>query len=70
MEGSKNPLSSVAIWGGIIAVASQLLPVLAPFAGLAPADGSEVVTHVRTIGGAVGGLMAIYGRWVATKKIG
>ncbi len=37
---------------------------------LSPADAAQAVDLLSGIAGAVGGLIAIYGRVVATKKIG
>ena len=68
MEGYKGILASKGVWGGIIAVVGAVLG----FFGFSVTDGdaSAVATHIDSIIVAIGGLLAIYGRIVATKQIG
>lgn len=73
MEGIKKWFASSGIWGGIFAVIGSVLTM----AGVGAADvadattqANNIVTNVINIGTAVGALVAIYGRWKASKKIG
>lgn len=64
MNGSKGALFSMGIWGGVMAFLPQAVDFLSQVAqipGMPP--------QVKTIAAAVGGLLAIYGRLTATKKI-
>jgi len=68
MDGVKGFFSSKGVWGGIIAV-------VAAGAGLigyvvTPDDTLALKDHVTEIAAAVGGIIAIYGRVTATKRIG
>jgi protein-S-isoprenylcysteine O-methyltransferase Ste14 len=68
MEGTKGLLASKTVWGG-------LLVVVAAVAGLfgytfSAEDQASVVEMVERIVMAVGGLLAIWGRITATKRIG
>lgn len=68
MEGTKGILASKTVWGG-------LLVVVAAVAGLfgytfSVEDQVSVVELVERIVVAVGGLLAIWGRVTATKRIG
>ena len=68
MTGRKNFLKSKGVWGGLIALGGSVANV----AGYA-IDGatvSEAILNVNSIVGAVGGLMAIYGRVTAKDRIG
>lgn len=66
---AKPALASKAVWGGLIAVAAALLPVLGPAAGLEAADQGEVLELLAALGGVVGGLVAIWGRVTARAPI-
>lgn len=68
MIDTKSIFASKGVWGGVIAV-------LAGGAGLlgftvTASDTSSIVSHIDSIVAAVGGLLAIWGRISATKKIG
>ncbi len=65
----KPALASKAVWGGLVAVAAALLPVLGPAAGLEAADQGEVLELLAALGGVVGGLLAIWGRVTARQPI-
>lgn len=67
-EDSKSAFRSKTIWGGLMAIAAPLLGLLGY--SLSPADQAEIVAAVSAIFGAVGGLITIYGRLTATKRIG
>lgn len=66
-EGGKPWYKSKGVWGGIVAA-------LAAGAGafgidVDPDAQDAIVKHVTTLAGAVGGLLAVAGRLVATDKI-
>jgi hypothetical protein len=68
MEGIKGFLESKAVWGGIVALAGSALGI--GHYTLSTADAAQAVELVVSITTAVGSLVAIYGRVVASKKIG
>ena len=67
MPDLKNWYNSKTIWGAIIAILASALQ----FAGvdIAAADRGEIVDAVVNIAGALGGLLAVYGRVTATSVI-
>ena len=65
----KPALASKAVWGGLIAVAAALLPVLGPAAGLDAAGQGHVLETLAALGGVIGGLVAIWGRLAARAPI-
>lgn len=73
MDDVKSWLASKTVWGGIVMVACT---ILGWWKGITvdPATQAQVVdTAVQTfttLGNLVGGMLAIYGRITATKKIG
>jgi hypothetical protein len=68
VEEVKSALASKAVWGGIIAVAAGLLGLWGY--KVAPEDQARIVELAMAIGASVGGVLAIYGRVRATKRIG
>lgn len=64
----KSWISSKGVWGGLIAVLSVVLG----FIGLeiSADDQAELINSLTMIGAAVGGVVAIVGRVLASKKIG
>jgi uncharacterized protein (TIGR02594 family) len=62
---------SLTIWGTIITFLSAVLPTLAPLIGIpitadmVHAFGDSVTVAIQAIGGVVGTIMTIYGRWRA-----
>ncbi|AYD00242.1 hypothetical protein [Neorhizobium sp. NCHU2750] len=64
----KNWYQSKTVWGALIAVAASALQL----AGLdiGADEQGEMVNIAVTLAGAVGGLLALYGRIVATGRIG
>ncbi len=66
---NKPALASKAVWGGLIAVAAALLPVLGPAAGLDAAGQDHVLETLAALGGVIGGLVAIWGRLTARAPI-
>jgi hypothetical protein len=68
MEGFKGFFESKAVWGGIVALAGAGTGAL--HYSVSPADAANAVELFTAIATAAGSLIAIYGRVVATKKIG
>jgi hypothetical protein len=68
MNEFKALTQSKTFWGAVVALGGSAL-TLGHYA-LTPADAAQAVDLLSGIAGAVGGLIAIYGRVVATKKIG
>jgi len=68
MNEFKALTQSKTFWGAIIALGGSAL-TLGHYT-LTPADAAQAVDLLSGIASAVGGLMAVYGRVVATKKIG
>lgn len=68
MDVMKNWYQSKTIWGALIAVAASALQL----AGLeiGAAEQAELADIAVTLTGAVGGLLALYGRICATGPIG
>lgn len=60
--------ASKGVWGGLIGVASPILAYLGY--AIAPEDADALVAGLTTIGGALGGVLAIVGRVGATTQIG
>lgn len=68
MNNFKGMLSSKGVWGGIIVVLSALLGAFGYTIGLE--DQQALVDAVSQLGAMIGGVLAIYGRITATKRIG
>lgn len=69
MEGSKSALTSKTVWSGIVTTIISLLVAFGVI-GEGVVDSDEIVTHGEAIITAIAGLVAIYGRFTATKTIG
>lgn len=67
MNDIKNWWQSKTIWGGIITVVAVALGAFGYT--LSGDDQIVLVEIVSTIGGAIGGLLAIYGRVKASKAV-
>lgn len=67
LSGTKSAFASKGVWGGIVAFVSGLSAAVAPMLGLA--EGASVLQVVLALISASGGLGAILGRLVATKRI-
>jgi uncharacterized membrane-anchored protein len=67
MEETKTILQSRAFWGGLVAVLSGVAGMIGYTVDADTQEG--VVGLIMAIVGGVGGLLAIYGRVKATKKI-
>ena len=68
MDEFKALTQSKTFWGATVALGGSALTL--GHYSLSPADAVQAVDLLSGIAGAVGGLIAIYGRVVATKKIG
>lgn len=71
MNDAKSWFQSSGVWGGIIAAVSGVGPIAAKALGydISADDVQQVIAAASTIGSAIGGLVAIYGRVTATKVI-
>jgi hypothetical protein len=67
MNEFKALTTSKTFWGAVVALAGSAL-TLGHYT-LTPADAAQAIDLLSGMTGAVGGLIAIYGRVVATKKI-
>jgi hypothetical protein len=67
MEEFKSLIQSKTFWGAVVALVGSGL-TLGKYT-LSPADAAQAVDLISGVVGAVGGLVAIYGRVVASKKI-
>lgn len=69
MDQTKQWYQSSAVWGGILAV---LAPAIAGIfhVTISTADTAQLADLLGAAGGVIGGLIAVYGRVKATKKIG
>ncbi len=68
MSEVKTLFSSKTFWGAFVAVLAGALPLLGYQIGAA--DQAELINSVSGLASAAGGLFAIYGRIVASKRIG
>lgn len=66
MNGTKSPLASKTIWGGILALLGALAPVVLPQLGVPASDVQTLMASIATVAGAV---IAIIGRFTATKPL-
>lgn len=68
MNGTKGFFSSVGIWGGLIALGAGVAGIFGY--AVSADDTAQLSALVDDLVAAVGGLVAIWGRIRATKKIG
>jgi hypothetical protein len=68
MDGAKNWYQSKTVWGALIAVGASMLQVAGVDFGAE--EQAQLAEIAVTLAGAVGGLLALYGRLVATTAIG
>ena len=69
MDGLKGALSSKGVWGGILAAGGAVAGLIFGVT-ITDVDTQELAEFASGIAAAVGGIIAIIGRIVATKKIG
>jgi len=63
--------ASKGVWGSLVAIVATLLAVATHNkVQILPADQDQLVSLIATAAGAVGGIVALYGRLTATKQIG
>jgi hypothetical protein len=67
MEGTKGIFSSKTVWGGIIVVVAAIAGLFGY--SISADDQASILAYVDNVALAVGGLLAIYGRITATKRI-
>jgi hypothetical protein len=68
MEEMKQWYLSKTVWGALIAILASLLPAMGAELG---ADAqSQLADNLVSLAGAIGGLIAIYGRLTAEKRVG
>jgi hypothetical protein len=68
MNEVKTLTESKTFWGAIVALTGSALSL--SHYSLSPADAASAVDLLASIASGIGGLIAIYGRVKATKKIG
>ena len=68
MDEMKQWYLSKTVWGALIAIAAGLLQ--AAGIDLSPATRSDIADNIVSLAGAIGGLVAIYGRLTAEKRLG
>lgn len=68
MEENKSWWQSKTVWGGIIAFAAGIAGVF----GIAVPEAvqGDIAEHVTALASALGGLIAVYGRIKAERKVG
>lgn len=68
MEDSKAWYASRGVWGSLVAVGAGIAGIWGY--SITEADQATVVAAVSAIAGSVGGLVALWGRLKASKKVG
>ena len=68
MSDVKTLFASKTFWGAFVAVLAGALSLFGYQLGAA--DQAELINALSGIAAAAGGLLAIYGRFVASKRIG
>ena len=67
MEDVKGILQSKAVWGGLVALMAGGASIWGYT--ISPENQAHIVDLITGIAGAFGGLLAVYGRIAATKKV-
>ena len=68
MTENKTLLASKTVWGAVLMLAAVVLNYFG--ITLSPEDQLQIIDVIVTLVGAAGSLLAIFGRIVATRKIG
>lgn len=68
MEDFKGMFASKTVWGGIVALLAGVLGLLGYTVNAA--DQATLIEMATAVAASVGGVIAIYGRVKASKKIG
>jgi hypothetical protein len=69
MEDSKAWYASKGIWGSVVAIGAGIAGTIWGVS-VTEADQTTIVSAITAVGGAVGGLIALWGRLKASKKVG
>lgn len=69
MDQTKAWYASTAIWGGVIAVVAPAVAAIFHVT-VSTQDTAQLADALGGLGTAIGGIIAIFGRVKATKKIG
>jgi hypothetical protein len=67
MNESKSWYESKTVWGGLIALIAGVAGIFGIDIGIE--DQATIVNSLIAVGSAVGGLLAVYGRFTADKNI-
>jgi hypothetical protein len=67
MDGAKSLLASRTCWGGAVAVASGILSLFGY--AVSESDQVDIAAAIAGIGSLLGGIVAVYGRIRATKRV-
>jgi len=70
MARGKVALASKGVWGGVTAALAGIVPILAAAFGLDAELQGHLLEVVAGLGAVVGGVLAIWGRVAATRRIG
>ena len=68
MEDVKQWYLSKTVWGALVAILASLLPAMGM--GLDAGAQGQLADDLVSLAGAIGGLIAIYGRLMAEKRLG
>ena len=68
MDETKQWYLSKTVWGALVAIAASLLQGMG--LELGPDAQSQLADDFVSLAGAIGGLIAIYGRLTAEKRVG
>lgn len=68
MEEVKSLFASKTFWGALVALVGGIGAIFGYT--IAPADQTALITDLSGVASAIGSVIAIYGRAVASKKIG
>lgn len=64
----KSPWASMGVWGGIIAIGGAIAGMLGY--GLSAEDQAQLVAAASAIASGIGGLLAVWGRVRARRRVG
>lgn len=70
MAAGKPALASKGVWGGALAALAGVVPVAAAALGLDAETQGHLVEVLAGLGAVIGGVLAIWGRVAATRRIG
>ncbi len=67
MHETKSPLASAGIWGGLVATGAGIAGIWGY--QVTPEMQGEIVMLLNSLAAVIGGVIAIWGRYKATRKI-